>query len=88
MKKEKALLCEVMELDELLERTVCEAFKYLYATIDCYKDCKDKDKECCCKCCCKCKHERYCEDQLNQIRDTDIVSLIFFIKSIDINLNS
>ncbi len=61
--KEREILEEAAKLDEELDQTAYEAFKYLYATIDCYKNCKDYyDKpECCCRCCCKRKHYDCCE---------------------------
>lgn len=65
-KKQKSLFCEAMELDEKLDKKVCEAFKYLFATIECYEKCKchqrpekpDKPEkperpECCFRYCCK-----------------------------------
>lgn len=61
--KEKEILEDAAKLDEELDQTAYEAFKYLYATIDCYKKCKDhNDKpDCCCKCCCRRKHHDCCE---------------------------
>ena len=65
-KKQKSLLCEAMELDEELDKTVFEAFKHLFATIECYKKCKNNERPerpekpdkpgrpgCGCKYCCK-----------------------------------
>ncbi len=39
-KKQKSLFCEAMELDRELDKTVFEAFKHLFATIECYKNAK------------------------------------------------
>ena len=65
-KKQKSLFCEAMELDRELDKTVFEAFKHLFATIECYKKCKNNEKPetpekpdkpgrpgCGCKYCCK-----------------------------------
>ncbi|BDC00304.1 TPA: hypothetical protein ACF2DS_003112 [Clostridium perfringens] len=43
-KKQKSLLCEAMELDEELDKTVFEAFKHLFATVECYKKCKNNER--------------------------------------------
>ena len=65
-KKQKSLFCEAMELDRELDKTVFEAFKHLFATIECYKKCKNNERPerpekpdkpgrpgCGCKYCCK-----------------------------------
>ncbi|MBI5998552.1 hypothetical protein [Clostridium perfringens] len=65
-KKQKSVFCEAMELDRELDKTVFEAFKHLFATIECYKKCKNNERPerpekpdkpgrpgCGCKYCCK-----------------------------------